>query len=68
MSTLLATPANMTKAGGHPVIAYSPNTHEEYSADAGDYWNLPDDEPLTDANGDPMILVRPVTVYEPVDD
>ena len=75
----LATPANMTKFkrpdkkikrpqgditifGARP-MAYSPETGEEYSADAGDYWNRPADEPLLDSRGEPMILVFKRVVY-----
>lgn len=37
--------------------AFSPTTLEEYSASSGDYWQLPEDEPLRDENGEPMFLV-----------
>lgn len=64
----LATPANMREVESHQypnarrhVFAYSPTSGEEYSATAEDYWNLPDDEPLRDANGEPMILAHRVT-------
>lgn len=67
MSTL-ATVANMRRfEERHPrtqpnvepmrAIAYSPGTGEEYSATSGDYWNQPDDAPLLDHEGEPMLLV-----------
>jgi hypothetical protein len=73
--TTLATPANMRaveaanparKIGactimGRRTVAYSPTTGEQYSASAGDYM-LPDDEPLCDSEGEPMILVFERTV------
>lgn len=68
----LATPANMRAwREAHPdrtlpngctimgrrCIAVSINEPDEQcSADAGDYWNLPDDEPLHDSEGEPMVL------------
>lgn len=60
----LATPANMKRYAYLPnVMAYSPLTGEEYSANAGDYWHLPDDVPLQDANGEPMVLVHRFVRY-----
>lgn len=61
MSGLEATPNNMAKLAtiltpGARLLAYSPRTFEEYSATPGDYWDRPGDEPLRDANGDPMVL------------
>lgn len=61
---LLATPANMEKArikSGQAIAAlslmiYSETTGERYSASPGDYWNLPQDKPLLDCLGIPMIL------------
>lgn len=68
MADMIATPANMRKLAEGPVqvrgatlIAYSPRTSYQCSATAGDYWNLADDEPLRDQNGDPMFLAY---VYE----
>jgi hypothetical protein len=65
-----ATPANMriyerpnrVHPDGGTIIArqpfaYSPVTDERCSATPGDYWNAPDDEPLRDSEGHPMILV-----------
>jgi hypothetical protein len=63
---MLATIENMHKH--HGCTAYSPTTGEEASADAGDYWWLPNGDPLVDENGDPMILVRKVTEYIEVED
>lgn len=45
------------------VLAYSPATGEEYSANPGDYWAQPDDWTMTDSEGEPMILVTRHTVY-----
>jgi hypothetical protein len=67
----LATPANMRRfrelhpgrdlpGGGHVegrrCFAFSPLTGEQFSGSAGDYWQLGDDEPLRDRDGEPMIL------------
>jgi hypothetical protein len=38
-------------------------TLEEYSASSGDYFTQPDDEPLTDSEGNPMVLVVKTTDY-----
>lgn len=77
MSTL-ATPANMraveaanpsrpAEGGGtimgRRAVAFSPLTGEECSASAGDYWNLPDDAPLIDSEGEPMVLVFERTAH-----
>lgn len=74
----LATPANMRRfrelhpgrvlrgggrVEGRRCFAYSPLTGERCSADAGDYWTLPDDQPLTDCEGEPMILAVSETSY-----
>jgi hypothetical protein len=48
---------------GRRAMAISPSTGEEYSASSGDYWNHADDEPITDSEGEPMILVFQRTVY-----
>jgi hypothetical protein len=60
---LLATPANMRKLADGPVVvrgaqlfAYSPRTFERFCATPGDYFWLPDNEPLTDSAGEPMVL------------
>jgi hypothetical protein len=54
----LATPANM-KRFEHVVgmVAYSPTTGEEYSADARDYFGLGENEAQIAANGEDMVLV-----------
>lgn len=74
----LATPRNMRQfesehpgrdlpGGGHVeglrCFAYSPVTHEQFSASAGDYWTLSDDEPLKDSEGYAMILAVSETRY-----
>jgi hypothetical protein len=41
---------------GRSCFAWSPVTGEQYSATAGDYFAQPDDEPLRDSEGQPMIL------------
>lgn len=55
--SIIATPANMKRYYADGVFAWSPNTREEYSATPGDYWHVPEDDPIRDANGDPMVLV-----------
>ena len=45
-------------------VALSFSTGEEYSASSGDYWQLPDDEPLRDADGEPMLLATAHTIYK----
>lgn len=60
----LATPRNMEIArvnADEPIcapglFAYSIITGERYSASPGDYWSLPQDKPLLDAGGNPMVL------------
>ncbi len=74
----LATPANMRRfaelhpgrdlpGGGHVegrrCFAFSPGTGEQFSASAGDYWTQPDDQPLTDSEGEPMVLAVSETRY-----
>lgn len=61
---VLATPRNMAAHRG--VIAYSPETNEAFSATAGDYWAMDQDDPITDANGEPMILAREVHYFQPI--
>lgn len=68
---LLATPANMRALASRPgprAVAYDAATGERYSADAGDYWWMPDGAPLRSAlDNEPLILARviPETV-EPI--
>lgn len=74
----LATPANMRRfaelhpgkdlpggghVGGRRCFAYSPDTGSKCSASAGDYWTLPDDEPIRDADDGAMILAVSETRY-----
>jgi hypothetical protein len=47
------------------LIAFSPLTGEEYSANPGDYWDMQDKEVLLDSEGEPMILGRQVTNFVP---
>lgn len=78
VTATLATPANMRRFrelhpgrdlpnGGHVegrrCFAYSPGTGEQYSADADDYWQLGDDEPLRDCASEPMLLAVSETRY-----
>ena len=49
-------------------VAYSPSTGEQYSANPGDYWNAPDGWTMTDADGEPMILVFERHTFEDVAD
>jgi hypothetical protein len=44
-------------------LAMDPATGDTFSASAGDYYNQPDDEPLTNDEGDPLILVLKRTLY-----
>lgn len=57
-----ATVANMHAAcaghGARQLWCYSPVTHERRSAHPEDYIAQSDDEPVCDANGEPMLLVR----------
>lgn len=63
-----ATLANMRRceAAGIKAVAFSPDTYEQYSATPGDYWDMPDDQALQDAEGQDMILVTFRTVIDPV--
>lgn len=46
---------------GGRLMAYSPETGEEFSANPGDYWDAPLDWVMTDAKGVPMLLGVRVT-------
>ena len=53
----IATVANMRAVQDKPgVFAFSPATFERYSATPGDYFWMPENEPLTDSEGEPMLL------------
>jgi hypothetical protein len=55
---MLATIENMQRTKGVAgVLAWSPTTGEEYSADPGDYWNAPAGWTIRDEDGEPMVLV-----------
>ena len=55
--TEIATIESMRAAYKPGVFAYSPATGEQYSANPNDYFWLTDaDGPLTDSEGEPMIL------------
>jgi hypothetical protein len=67
----LATMVNMrehyARIGDH-LIAVSPFTGEEYSANPSDYWHQADDWTMTDGDGNPMELaVRVTRLVDPVD-
>jgi len=69
MEPMEATFANMHEHYSPGVLAFSPLTGEEYSANPRDYfmWSGDDeDTPLVDSAGEPMLLVRKVTTFEPV--
>jgi len=59
---------NIRKCGGNGVIAFSPYTGEEYSADPGDYWYAEDSLVLEDEDGNDMELVRKQAIYEVIED
>lgn len=57
----LATVRNMREFSSQgPLVAWSPTTDEQCSADPRDYWLLDDDDPIVDATGEPMVLMRHV--------
>ena len=62
----LATVANMEAHADDPtVVAYSPTTGEQCSANPGDYfWMGSDKDVLVDSEGEPMILARRVSFME----
>ena len=67
MTGLPATLANMQAVADRPgVMAYSPDTGEECSANPRDYWYLSPTDYLIDGNGTPRILVIRRTVLEDV--
>lgn len=51
-----ATPENMRLYARPGMFAYDLTTDERFSATAGDYFWQPDTEPLTGADGAPLIL------------
>ena len=54
---ILATRRNMQE---HPGSIAVDKEGYEFSATPGDYWFLDPDEPVTDVDGEPLILARPV--------
>lgn len=67
MTDVLATPANMKKAqdlGIRGLCIFDKATGQGYSATPGDYWDHPDNEPLHNDGGQPMVLARRVEKYE----
>lgn len=76
MSITIANLANMEKAqrihaGRRTVVAYSPQTGEEYSADPADYYGTlhTDKWVMRDENNDAMhLVVRITTTYDACSD
>lgn len=60
---ILASPANMRKYAKPGLVAYSEWTGEEYSATAGDYFWMPEDQPLEDRDGNCMTLAVQVAAH-----
>jgi hypothetical protein len=56
MTTIYASLDNMRTYADKGLFAYSPDTGEECSADASDYWYLGPEDVLEDENGRPMVL------------
>lgn len=50
------TPDGPATVEGRRCFALDPATGEQFSAAAGDYWQHPEDEPLRNADGEPLIL------------
>jgi hypothetical protein len=64
-----ATLANMRKHVSVPdVMAWSPATGEQCSANPGDYFWMSDDDCLTDSQGDEMVLAFASTDISVLDD
>lgn len=63
---MIATIENMVQHYRPGVFAYSPATHEEFSADPNDYFAVDGDTPLYDALGNPCVLVTEHREYVPV--
>ena len=62
----LATPANMRRFAHLPIVTLDPDTGDTFSATAGDYWQLADDEVMRNESGVALILaVRRVTWHDP---
>ncbi len=61
-----ATVEEMIKHYGPGVVAWSPETDEEYSANPRDYWADDPLLPLVDSKGNEMFLVRRITTIEPI--
>jgi hypothetical protein len=60
----LATVRNMREFQSQgPIIAWSPVTDEQCSADPRDYWHLSEDDHLVDEAGEPMVLMRYVPAH-----
>ena len=66
MREQLATIKNMKKYYRSNIIAWSPITGEQYSANHRDYWAMKDDKCLKDSEGNDMILARKIKMIEPI--
>lgn len=62
----LATIENMQAHWRPGVLAYSPGTEEEYSANPNDYWDVRPGWTMRDSDGEPMVLVSRVTSFLPI--
>lgn len=62
MSTL-ATPENMSEFRRLNPGRELADGHVEGSAEEGDYWSRPHDEPIKDSEGEPMVLAIAQVVY-----
>lgn len=61
-----ATLANMNEYGGPGTVALDPSSGETFSATAGDYFWLSDDEALTNDDGEELILAVSFSTVEPL--
>lgn len=58
---MIASLANMRDHYRDGIMAWSPDTGEEYSANPGDYFLMADDDVLRDEHGEPMLLAYRAT-------
>lgn len=58
---MIASLANMREHYRDGIMAWSPDTGEEYSAHPGDYFLMADDDTVLDAHGEPMLLAYRAT-------
>lgn len=62
---MYATKKNMDRLYRDGVLAYSPRTGEEYSANPGDYWYMAPADAVKDSTGHVMVLITKRVVIEP---